>query len=153
MSNFDPGTFLDATITEANTKRSPIPAGTDVVAIIGEPKTRQWTGKADPTKSGIAVDVPLAIDLSAYPDLQKSVGADRVILSDSIMLDLTDNGGIDNSPGKNGKLRRYREALGMNTAGQPFSFRMMQGRMIKVKIKHRTYEGEIYDEVDSVAKA
>jgi hypothetical protein len=100
----------------------------------------------------VAVDVPLEIDLSAYPDLAAKVGVPKVTLNDSIMLDTTESGGIDNSPGKNGKLRRYREALGMNTPGQPFSFRAMQGRTIKVKIKHRTYEGELYDEVDSVAK-
>lgn len=152
MSTFDPSTFLDATITEANTKRSPIPAGVDVAAVIGEPKSRSWNSK-DGTKSGIAIDVPLEIDLTAYPDLQKAVGIPKVTISDSIMLDLTESGGIDNAPGKNGKLRRYREALGMNNPGQPFSFRMMQGRMLKVKIKHRTYEGELYDEVDSVAKA
>jgi hypothetical protein len=153
ISNFDPSAFLDATTTEVNTKRNPIPAGTDVVAIIGEPKARTWVGKADPTKSGIVVDVPLEIDLSAYPELAAHVGLSKVTLTDGLMLDTTESGGIDNSPGKNGKLRRYREALGLNEAGQPFSFRMMQGRMIKVKVKHRTYEGEIYDEVDSVAKA
>jgi len=153
ISNFDPSAFLDSTTTEANSKRGPIPAGADVTAVIGEPKARTWTGKSDPTKGGIVVDVPLEIDLSAYPELQSVVGLPKVTLTDGIMLDTTPNGGIDNAPGKNGKLRRYREALGLNEAGQPFSFRMMQGRMIKVKIKHRTYEGEIYDEVDSVAKA
>ena len=153
LSNFDPSAFLDATTTEANVKRSPIPAGTDVIAVIGEPKARTWTGKTDPTKSGIVVDVPLEIDLTAYPELAAFVGLPKVTLTDGLMLDTTESGGIDNSPGKNGKLRRYREALGLNEPGQPFSFRMMQGRMIKVKIKHRTYEGEIYDEVDSVAKA
>lgn len=153
MSNFDPSTFLDATITEASTKRNPIPAGSDVTATVGEPKARTWQGRQDPTKSGVAMDVPLEIDLSAYPELAKTVGVPKVTLTDSIMLDLTENGGIDISPGKNGKLRRYREALGMNNPGEPFSFRAMQGRLIKVKIKHRPYEGEIYDEVDSVAKA
>jgi len=153
MSNFDPASFLDATITEASTKRNPIPAGADVVAIIGEPKPRPWQGKADPTKSGIAMDIPMEIDLSAYPEIAAIVGVPKVFLTDSIMLDLKENGGIDLAPGKNGKLRRYREALGMNEAGQAFSFRAMQGRMIKVKIKHEPYEGELYDKVDSVAKA
>jgi hypothetical protein len=151
MSNFDPSTFIDATITEPSTKRNPIPAGLDVTAVIGEPKARTWTGKADPSKSGIVVDVPLEVDLTQYPDIQ--IGATKVTLTDGIMLDTTAAGGIDNSPGKNGKLRRYREALGMNEAGQAFSFRAMQGRLIKVKISHRTYEGEIFDQVDSVAKA
>jgi hypothetical protein len=152
-SNFDPSAFLDATISEPTTKRNPIPAGLDVTAIIGEPKARSWVGKADPTKSGIVIDVPLEIDLTAYPGLEEQVGSKKVTLTDGIMLDTTAAGGIDNSPGKNGKLRRYREALGMNEAGQPFSMRAMQGRLIKVKISHRTYEGEIFDQVEAVAKA
>lgn len=152
MSHFDPESFLDATTTEASTRRNPIPAGADVVATIGAPKSRSWTSR-DQTKSGIAVDVPLTIDLTAYPDLRAQVGVDRVLVQDSIMLDLTEKGDIDYGPGKNSKLRRYREALGMNVPGQPFSIRAFEGRQIKVKIKHRLYEGEAYDEVDSVAKA
>ena len=151
MSHFDPSAFLDATITEPSTKRLPLPAGRDFVAIVGEVKARTWQGKADPTKSGVVMDVPLEVDLSAYPDVQ--IGATKVTLTDGIMLDLTEAGMIDNSPGKNGKLRRYREALNMNKAGDAFSFRAMQGRTIKVKISHRTYEGDIFDQVDSVAKA
>ena len=150
-SIFDPSAFLDATITEPSTKRLPLPAGRDFVAIVGEVKARTWQGKADPTKSGVVMDVPLEVDLSAYPDVQ--IGATKVTLTDGIMLDLTEAGMIDNSPGKNGKLRRYREALNMNKAGDAFSFRAMQGRTIKVKISHRTYEGDIFDQVDSVAKA
>ncbi len=151
MSTFDPSAFLDATITEPSTKRSPLPAGMDFVGVIGEVKARTWQGKNDPTKSGVVMDVPVEIDLSAYPGV--NIGATKVTLTDGIMLDVTDSGMIDNSPGKNGKLRRYREALNMNKAGDAFSFRAMQGRTIKVKISHRTYEGEIFDQIDSVAKA
>jgi len=151
MSTFDPSSFLDVTITEPSVKRAPLPAGRDFVGIIGEVKARKWVGKADPSKSGVVMDVPIELDLSAYPDV--NIGATKVTLTDGIMLEMTDSGGIDTAKGKNGKLRRYREALEMNTAGQPFSFRAMQGRTIKVKISHRTYEGDIFDQVDSVAKA
>lgn len=154
MSNFDPASFMDATLTEPSTKRPPLPAGMDFIGIIGEPKPRTWTGKADPTKSGIAIDVPIEIDLTAYPEVMSALGgATKVILQDGIMLDTKPTGEIDNSPGKNGKLRRYRESLDMNKAGEPFSFRMMQGRPIRVKIKHREYQGDLFDEVDSVSKA
>lgn len=151
-SQFDPSTFLDATTTEALVRRPPLPAGSTVIGTIGEPVTRSWQGKQDPTKSGIAVDFNIDVDLTAYPDLQKIVGADKVVLKDGIMLDLNEGGMIDWSIGKNGKLRRYREALDMNVAGQPFSIRQMQGRRLLVKIKHRPYEGEMFEEVDSVAK-
>jgi hypothetical protein len=150
MSTFDPMTFLDTTITEPSTKRSPLPAGRDFVGIIGEVKARTWQGKKDPTQSGVVMDVPVEIDLTAYPDVQ--IGATKVTLTDGIMLDLTPGGTIDNSPGKNGKLRRYREALNMNKPGDSFSFRAMQGRTIKVKISHREYDGELFDQIDSVVR-
>jgi len=153
MSNFDPSMFLDATITEASTKRLPLPAGQDFVGIISNVESRAWQGKKDPSQGGIVVDVTVEIDLAAYPDTAATVGANKVTLKDGIMLDLTQSGGIDTAPGKNGKLRRYREALGMNNPGEPFSFRAMTGRQIKVKIKHDPYEGEIYDKIDSVARA
>lgn len=152
LSNFDPSLFLDATTTEANKKRNPLPAGVEVIGIIGEPKVRTWQGKTDPTKGGIVADIPIEIDLSTT-QYRELVGVDKVMLMDGIMLDTVPGGGLDNSPGKNTKLRRYREALGLNVAGQPFSLRMMQGRTIRVKIKNEEYEGELYDKVDSVAKA
>lgn len=150
-SNFDPNNFLDATTTQAATRRAPLPAGQDFVATIGEISIRPWQGKTDSSKSGFAADFPLEIDLAAYPAV--SIGVPRVTLRGSIMLDTTADGSLDMSSGKNGGLRRYREALGMNKDGEPFSIRAMTGRQVKVKIKHRAYEGETFDEVDSVAKA
>ena len=41
----------------------------------------------------------------------------------------------------------------MNKAGEAFSFRMMTGRMIRVKLGHREYQGDIFEEVAAVAKA
>lgn len=153
-SNFDPNAFLDSTTTEALTKRPPLPAGSDFVGTILEISMRPWQGKKDPTQSGWAMDVQIEIDLTAYPEVQKALGGiPKITMKDGIMLEMSASGGIDNSPGKNSKLRRYREAVGLNEAGAPFSPRMMQGRQIRVKIKHRPYEGDIFDEVDSVAKA
>lgn len=148
-SMFDPAIFLDATITEPSIKRPPLPAGAVFTATIGDVKPRTWQGKEDKTKSGVVVDVPLKIDCSTIGGGMPP----EITLTDGIMLDINDAGAIDNAPGKNAKLRRYRESLDMNKSGDVFSFRMMTGRMIKVKIKHRMYEGETYDEVDSVAKA
>ena len=152
MSMFDPDAFLHATTTEASTRRPPIPAGLDFVGTIGEVKARAWQSK-DGTKSGIAFDVPIRLDLTSNPEVAKACGTDAVTLTDGIMLDVTEGGTIDYSPGKNSKLRRYRDALGLNVAGQPFSPASMTGRLIRAKIKHDLYEGEVYDKVDSVAKA
>lgn len=153
MSQFDPATFLDAQVSEPSIKRPPLPIGTELVGVIGEPKVRSGQQKADPTKTWTTVDLPIEFDLSAYPQLQAVVGVPKVVIVDGVMLDITPGGTIDNSPGKNGKMRRYREALNLNQPGQSFSWRMVQGRMIKCKIKHRIYEGEAYDEIDAVAAA
>lgn len=154
ISQFDPSTFLDATTTEALARRPPLPAASVYVGTIVDLASRSWTSQKETAKvkAGIAVDLKIEIDLTAYPEAQKLVGVDKVTLNDGIMLDMNSGGMIDWSIGKNGKLRRYREALGMNEAGQTFSIRQMQGRQIRVKIKHRPYEGEMFEEVESVAK-
>lgn len=159
MTQFDPASFLDATLTEPTTRRNPIPAGQVLVGTIGEPKSRTWQGKKDPTQSGVAVDVPITFDLEAYPAIKEKVfgpehtGSAKVTLVDGVMLDLTESGSMDNSPGKNGKVRKYREALNLNKPGDTFSWRQLQGRQIGAKISWREYEGDMYDQIDSVVKA
>lgn len=152
MSVFDPASYLDATISEPTVRRPPLPAQRDFIGTIKDVKARAWQGKADPSKSGIAWDVQIEIDLSAYPDVLSSVGQDKVLLTDGIMLDLTEGGLIDQAKGKNNKLRKYRDALDMNKPGDNFSGRVMIGRLIRVKIKNETYEGDILDKVESVAR-
>ena len=151
MSQFDPNLFLDATLDEPTEKRPPLPIG-DYTAVVGEVTARAWTGKADPTKSGIAWDVPLTIDVPA--DLQASMGLPpNITLKDSVMLDLTPSGLIDNGVGKNRRLRIYREALDLNKPGDKFSARMMQGRILTVKVSHDLWEGQPVERVAGVALA
>ena len=146
---FDPSTFLDATITEVQVKRPNLPAGADFVGEIGEVKITPWAKRDDPTKTGIKAEMPIKIDTSTVPGQPPTV-----TINYGIMLDLNESGtGIDFSPGKNTKLRQFREALGMNAPGAPFNWRAVQGKMIKVKISHRPYENELYDDIAGVAKA
>jgi hypothetical protein len=157
MSNFDPSQFLDATTTEALVKRPPLPIG-DYVGTITDVAIREWNSKKPEAKvkSGIAADLKVEIDLTEYPHIKEASGfadVSKIVLTPSIMLDLNASNSIDWSAGKNGALRRYREALGMNNPGEAFNLRNMNGRRLRVKIKHREYEGEFYDEVDSVSKA
>jgi hypothetical protein len=147
VSIFNPEQFLDATTTESLVRRPPIPAGTELLGVITDIKPRVWQGKKDPSQSGVVMDVQIELDTSGVKDQPP-----KVTLTDGIMLDVTAQGSIDYSPGHNAKLRRYREALGMNVAGQPFSFRMMLGRPIRVSISHRVVEGETYDQINGVAK-
>jgi hypothetical protein len=159
VSSFDPAAFLDATTTEALVRRPPLPVG-DYVGITGEIKSRAWTSnKPDAkVKSGIAFDVPVQIDVTSVrhnftPEMQKAFEAiSSVTLTAGVMIDLNEAKSIDWSTGKNGALRRWRQALKMNNPGETFSPRQMQGRQVLVKVKHRLYEGEAYDEIDSVAE-
>lgn len=154
-SSFDPSQFLDATTTEALVKRPPIPAGQVLVGTIEDIVVRAWTSNKPEAKvkSGIAFDLKIGIDLNGYPSIKDIVNTEKVVLTPGIMLDMKEDGkSIDWGTGKNGTLRRYREALDMNRPGEPFSPRQMVGRQLLVKIKHREYQGEFFDEVDSVAK-
>ncbi len=151
MSQFDPASFLDATITEPTVKRPPLPVG-DYTAVIGEVTARAWQGKADPSKSGIAWDVPLTLEVPA--EIQADLGMTQatITLKDSIMIDLTAGGTIDNGIAKNGGLRRYREACDLNKPGDSFSARAMTGRVVKVKITHEIYQDAPVERVAGVTR-
>ena len=70
--------------------------------------------------------------------------------SDLVFLDLTPQGTLDNSKGKNRQQRVYREATGMNKPGEPFSWSMLQGRTVKVKLTHELYNGEIVERISNI---
>lgn len=156
-SPFDPQAFLEATTTEAGSRRPPLPVENPAtsdglyIAILGEPKFRPWTGKKDPTMSGMAADIRLTIDVP--PQLQDSMKLPpQVVLTDGLMLDLTAQGNIDWSPGKNRRATIYREACNLNTKGEPFSFKMFTSKVVKVKIAQELYNGDLLDKVSTVLR-
>ena len=149
MSMFSPEQFLDMQTTDSNdTKVIPVPAG-EFIAVVEEVKARAWTSKQDPSKAGIALDIQWSIDDS---NVKQLLGRDKVTVKQGIMLDMTESGGLDMGKGKNTGLGRVREALGLNTPGQPFSPTMLTGRVAKVKVEHRVDGENIYAEVKAVAK-
>ena len=146
---FNPDQFLDMQVTEANdTKTIPVPVG-EYVAVAEEVKCRQWQSKQDPSKSGLTLDITWSVDDAAVKEL---LGRDKVTVRQGIMLDLTDSGGLDMGKGRNVGLGRLREAVGLNTPGQPFSFSMLVGRVAKVSVSHRIDGENIYAEVKGVTK-
>ena len=151
MANFDPDTFLNATLSEPTAKRPPIPA-TDYVAVVKEVTSRSFQGVKDPSVTWFALDVVLSLEIPE--SIRRATGIEKSSLTvkDSIILDITANGSIDNAPGKNGKLGMYRNALDMNKKGDSFSPILMQGRTLLVKIKHDEYNGNIQEKVAAVAK-
>ena len=148
---FDPAQFLDVETTDNATKRPPLPVG-DYTATVGEITCVPWQGRSDPSKSGLKYIVPLAIEVP--PSIQQDLGltVPTIKLTDGIMLDVTEGGTLDYSPGRNGSLRRYREALDMNKKGEVFSARKMTGRLLLVKLTHEIYNGEIQERVGGVAR-
>lgn len=152
-SGFDPSTFLDATTTEQSVRRPPLDPG-DYTAVTGELKVRSWTSTKPEAKvkSGIAFDVPLTVEVPLEMQERLKLPSSTINMQDSIMIELTSGGGIDYGVGKNGALRRWRDATNCNTPGQPFSPRMLAGKVVKVKIGHRLWEGDVLDEIQAVAK-
>jgi hypothetical protein len=153
MTNFtfDPEAFLDLPIDTEFKKRPPLPIG-DYTAMISEVKPRQWQGKQDPTKSGLAYDVTLVVEVPGAIVEQLGLAQPTLMLKDSIMLDLTPEGGIDGAPGRNRSLRNYREALDMNKAGEVFRAREMIGKPLRVKVTHELYQNEPVERVSGVSR-
>lgn len=157
MSIFNPESFIDATLTAPSTRRPLLPTDREYTAIvIGDPKARTWQGKQDATKSGVAIDLQLEIEVPA--DLQPTIGQPKIQLRDSIMLDTVAGPDgqviIDNSPGRNGRLRQYRESVNLNKPGDAFNVRMLQGRPLKVKLNHKPLpSGDVVEEVGGLIKA
>ena len=159
MSVFDPQAFLDAQQTEVNEKRPAIPTenpdSTDgcYTAVIGEIKADSGTiGKGDRTgQPWISMVIPLKMQLPAQ--IQALGLPPEFQLTDRAFLDLTPQGGIDNSKGKNRAQRAYREAAGLNKPGEPFAWRMLQGKVVKVKVAHEMYEGNVVEKVAAILPA
>lgn len=141
MSNtFDAEQFLNITVDSPFTDRIPLPGG-EYIAIVGILKPRTWTSK-DGTKSGIALDIPLVVDVPA--EAQQSCGfGPTTQLTDSAIIDMAESGfGFDFGPGKNRVLKEYREATDLNRPGEKFGLLMLQGKVIRVRITHDVYEGK-----------
>ena len=159
MSAFDPQAFLDAQTNEANEKRPTIPAENPAdanglfTAVIGEIKTDSGTiSKGDNAGNPwISMIIPLKLQI---PAAIQSLGLPAEFqVTDRVFLDLTPQGGLDNSKGKNRGQRTYREATGMNKPGETFAWRMLTGKIVKVKIAHELYNGNIVEKVAQILPA
>ena len=152
-SQFDPSRFLDATITEPNaTSRLNCPPGVWPATIDGTPELNGGISQKEGPNEGmpwLRLDLKWRIE---HPDVVAATGMPYVTVRQGIMLELTEGGAVDTRKGHNAQLGRLREALDLNQKGQPFSFRMLEGRSALISVAHRTYEGQIYDDVKKVAR-
>ena len=149
-STFDPAVFLNQQFDQANdTRVIPCPAG-ETLGLADKVEIVPWTSR-DQTKSGLKARVLWDVQDDA---IRTVCGRDKVLVPQDIMLDLTESGDLDMGKGKNVRLGRLREALGLNQPGQPFAFGMIQGQLGKINVKHRPGDDpeDIFAEVDRVAK-
>ncbi len=155
-SSFDPNVFLDAQTTEVNEKRPPLDAENPdaddqlYAAVIGEIKTSSGVIEKGERAGQPWVSMLIPLRIQVGPKQQALGMPPELTLTDRAFLDLTPQGGLDNSKGKNRQQRVYRDATGMNNPGEPFAWRMLTGRMVKVKINHELYEGAIQERIGGV---
>ena len=155
-SVFNPEVFLDAQQEEVNEKRALIPVDNPdsddhlYVAVIGEIRTDSGTiGKDDNIgKPWVSMVIPLKLQFGA--EVQALGLPAEFQLTDRCFLDLTPEGGLDNSKGKNNKQRIYREATGLNVPGETFAWRMMTGQVVKVKLVHESYNDNFVEKVNQI---
>jgi hypothetical protein len=149
--NVDPQAFLDQTIQGANsTTRIPIPVG-DYPCIIKDIAYRTIERKDQPGAMSHVLDVVYAIDDA---NVREVTGLPQPTVRQTCWLDLTDEGKLDMSKGKNVDLGRLREALGLNDPSVPFSFNQLKGQACFVKVvQNPSKDGkETYANVDRVGK-
>jgi len=160
MSAFDPAMFLDATQSEVNEKRPPLPeenpASSDgyYIAIVGDITPKSGTiGKGERAgQPWVGMSIPLKIEVPAQ--LRESLKLPPVVtLTDNAFLDLTVEGNVDNSPGKNRAQKYYREAVDKNKPGDTFAWRMLTGQAVKVKVKHEIYNEAVVEKVGGIFRA
>lgn len=162
QSQFDPNLFLDAQTSEVNVKRPPLPtenpASADgcYTALIGPIKTDSGTiGKGERIgQPWLSMLVPLQIEVPQQVQDQLGIKLEKgtITLTDRVMIDLTPQNTIDNSVGRNRRQRQYRDALDMNKPGDVWSWRKAEGQVIKVKIVHEMYEGDIQERIGAILR-
>lgn len=152
-SAFDPKAFLDMQTDQAtSTVRVPIPAR-QMRAFVSEVDMSGGTSKEG--KPWMRLDVVYEVD---DPTVKAELGREKVTISQGIMLDRTPEGGLDYSKGRNVILGRLREAVGLNTPGQPFSFRMLVGKPLQIVVSHKpstrpgAQPGDVFEDVTGFVK-
>jgi hypothetical protein len=138
-----------------DTQYIPVPAG-DYSALIDDVKPRK-------AKDSTILDISWLVGadqvVASGPDEGKTVqqvtGLPKNTVRQSIFLDLTAEGFLDVSKGKNVQLGALREALGQNDPQRPWGPGMLKGQMATVAVSHRMAEdgsGKIYTDVKNVRK-
>jgi hypothetical protein len=78
------------------------------------------------------------------PELQQKLGVEKLpTVRQSIFLDVTESGGLDMGPFKNGDFNRLRDAIGLNNDGQRWSMQDLIGKAAKIKVVHKVNDKDL----------
>lgn len=151
-SIFNPDQFMNQQVTGAlDTQYVPVPAG-DYLALIDDVKPRK-------AKESTILDISWLIGGDQMTPTGKTVQQETNLpkntVRQSLFLDLTSEGFLDVSKGKNIQLGQLRDALGQNDPAKPWGPSMLKGQPAKVSVSHRMADdgsGKIYTDVKNVRK-
>ena len=107
MGMFDANALMHAQIEEASSTEFVPPPEGEFTGIAGDAEINEWKSR-DGEKQGLRLDIKWEIDDAGVKQLLER---DKVTVKQSIMLDLTESGGLDMGKGKNVNLGRLRSAL------------------------------------------
>ncbi len=145
---FDPRTFLQTTIEgTTSTKQILVPEGayTGIAQEVTEKSFRLVDTKDGDQRT--VVDINWQID---DPEVVKATHRPINRVRQTLWLDLTPEGAIDNSEGVNIGLGLLREAIGQNKGS--WNFAMLEGQAALVEITHSQSGDRTYANVDSVTR-
>jgi len=144
MTIFDPQAFMETAVVGAMDTKTPIWPPGEYIARITKVDIKPWES-AERGTSGLRADLYLETD-----DPRVTSAGARTLVH-GIMLDLNEQGGLDDGRGKNIKLGQVREAVGQNEKGKEWKFPMLIGQVMRVQVTHFLYKGEPRHQVSSVA--
>ena len=155
-STFNLEAFQQATFEgeQGDTRYAPPIEAKEYLAMIKGPYNTDKATRLRQEKGYLILDVVYEVD---DPEQLQKLGFTKLpSVRQSIFLDLTEQGGLDMGPYKNGELNRLREAIGMNVPGQRWGFADFVGKPVRVKVGHRADKDRperTYAEVREVTKA
>ena len=157
MSTFDPATFENMVIEDANeTTSTPVPEG-EYIAIVDSARINTIKIKNGPNAGQERPILRVGLEIQDDEGKLKSLlNREKIVVRYDVWLDVTEAGTLAFGPNQNVGLGRLREACGLNRPGKPFNFKMLEGQgplAITVTNTEDTERGTVYDNVTRVSKA
>lgn len=154
MAEFNPDLFMQSTIEQTlDTKRELVPENDYAGTITKLEASGGTISKGDRTGEPWGA-IKIFVTMTLPSDVAARVGREKKTVSTMIFLDLDpQTGGLAIGKGKNVDLGKWMEAAGINQLSNK-NPAMLEGRDVKVRIKHRESEnGNLFEDIVGVRKA